>query len=274
MAAQLLAAAAALLVYPGFALSLAVGVPAEALARWAARQGRGERRPKIATKLADLGRLMPSPAAAACVLLAALAASQLSIPFNPLPKDQRNLLVAAVALLAAGWATWAGSHGDGIRGAESRHLRTGRLLLAVQACWLVAIFVPAAVEQSLRPQALGTVVVPAFLALKVGAALLYLLCLPVLIDLAGSVRAASTRAVQWLPLCGLGASVYLPPQPDSAVGLPVFLAAGAGAALVAIGGGRLLWRRHGAEPWALVRVVAVPFAVLILLLGVFATLAR
>jgi hypothetical protein len=91
------------------------------------------------------------------------------------------------------------------------------------------------------------------LPLKLVAAVLYLLCLPVLLRLVAEAAPAGTsgsgeedsrrlrqasfagvRVLLWLPLCGLFASVFLPPGGDDAVALVGSAAATVGAAAAAI----------------------------------------
>lgn len=252
----------ALLVYPGLAASLVFGVLAEAA--FAFVRGRAGLREAVPAAIARL-RLTVAGAGAgelAAALLAVLASAQLAAPYNPVPPLERNLLVAAVALLAAAWLAWA-------RGWTA----SGPLLaLVTQACWLVALLGPAVVSQTLRPQALGAVALPAQLPLKVGSAVLYLVCLPGVLQLlpdlapgAGPEPEAQTaggRLLLWLPVCGLFASLFLPPASGDALGAARFLAVCGGAAAAAIGLGAGLAGR--AVPAGHYLRVAVPLAGLVL----------
>src|SRR5204863_31279 len=57
------------------------------------------------------------------------------------------------------------------------------LLLVIQSCWLLSVLGPAIEPESLRPQVLGNVLVPALLPVKVASGFLYLLCVPALMRL-------------------------------------------------------------------------------------------
>jgi hypothetical protein len=215
----------ALLGYPGALLILALGVGAEA-ATTLALTGGGPRAallaPALGLRRAAAGAPLPLLASA---LLAALAATQLAAPLNPVPPVERNLLVAAVALAAAAW----------LRGAPP-DTAGGRRTLLAQVCWLVALLTPALLSQSLRPQALGAIVLPAALPLKASAGLLGLLCLPALLDVSAAAEEGRPgRLFLWLPACGLFASVFFPPGGDDLLGLLWFLALTAGAATATIG---------------------------------------
>src|SRR5260370_16634247 len=103
-----------------------------------------------------------------------LASVQLSAPFTPVPSDERNLIVAAIALGLTVWAELA--LGIELFGEPG-------LLLVVQCCWIVAVLGPAVEPQSLRPQVLGAVLVPSLLPPKVATPPLYPFCLPALLNL-------------------------------------------------------------------------------------------
>jgi hypothetical protein len=221
----------ALLVYPGALLTLAVGIAAEA----AAGVLLGGARPRAAL-LDPLVRLRAAATAAsglplAVPLLAVLAATQLAVPLDPVSPVTRNLLVAAVALAAA---MWLGRVRDWATPAA-------RAMLLVQVCWLVALLAPALVSESLRPQALGAVVVPSDLPLKVVAGLLALLCLPMLLRLPPSDAGGAgeepvlVRLFLWLPLCGLVASLLLPSGGDDLAGVLRFAGATLAVAAASIG---------------------------------------
>jgi hypothetical protein len=245
--------AVALLVYPGALLVFGLGLAAELAVSMVGP------RAAVRTLLPAIGSPLGVPAA----LLAVLAAVQLAIPFNPVHPVERNLLVAAISLAGVSWLGWARAwSGPG---------EAARLLLVAQACWLVALLAPALISESLRPQVLGAVAVPAAIPLKIGSAALYLLCLPMLLGLVpegerqGGVSV--TRALLWLPLCGLFAALFFPPAPDSPGGLLRFAAltlATAGAAVL-IGA---LARRRQPFPSALLYLrVAPALAALVLLVA-------
>jgi hypothetical protein len=225
----------ALVVYPGALAALAFGLVAEMAAAWAL-DGVGPRaalRSLLAVSRKAAGR-MPGPVLLAA-LLDVLAATQLAVPFNPVPPVERSLLVAVIALAAATWLGWTAPWSA----------TAARRELVVQACWLVALLAPALVSQTLRPQALGAVVVPSELPLKVLSALLALLCLPVLLRLAPDAEeeAAAARLLAWLPLCGLLTSVFAPPGGDDAGSLLRFAGITLGVAAAATGLAALAARR-------------------------------
>ena len=185
--------------------------------------------------------------------------------------------MAVTALVSAWWLTWAWGWGRGDL--------DPRLPLVAQACWLVALLAPALVSQTLRPQVLGAVVLPAQLALKVVAGTLFLLCLPVLLQLLpqaapqgtpGTVLLspsgeqagfAAARALLWMPQCGLFASVFFPGAED-ALGLLRFLAVTLAAAGAAIGLALVVTRwRPGWAPVLYFRLVP-PLVALALVLAV------
>jgi hypothetical protein len=224
----------ALLVYPGALLMLAVGAAAESAATLAL-DGAGVR----AALLAPAARLRRSAPGAmallgAVALMGVLAATQLAAPLNPVGPTERSLLVAVMALAAAVWLGWA----------RCWTAEGARLALVAQVCWLVALLAPALVSETLRPQALGSVVVPVDLPLKVAAGVLALLCLPALLQVGpgaappgGEATGEPVRAARlflWLPFCGLFASLFFPPGADDPAGLLRFLATTAAAAAVTI----------------------------------------
>jgi hypothetical protein len=275
----------ALLVYPGLLACLILGLAAETVAARVLGGGPGA----ISQLWPALRQRTLPPLAAAAALLVLLAASQLALPFSPLPVSERNLLVAAIAILSAGWLAWSWGWG------RARELLDARLVLAVQACWLVALLAPAVVAQSLRPRVLGAVLLLSQLPLKILAAALFLVCLPVLLHLLpeaapegvpGSSEAAGegagkgleatgfagVRMLLWLPLCGLFASVFVPPAGDDARDLIAFAAVTLGAAGAAILIAMVLtrWRRLPAR--LLYLRVAAPLAATALLLAALADL--
>jgi hypothetical protein len=128
------------------------------------------------------------------------------------------------------------------------------------------------------------VVLPPQLALKVVAGALFLLCLPVVLQLlpeasplagrrttgerAGLEQAgfAAVRVLLWVPQCGLFASVFFPPGSDDRIGLLRFGAAMLGAAVVAVALSLLIRRRPAVARLLYLRV-ALPLALLAVLLA-------
>src|SRR5260370_2898446 len=113
----------------------------------------------------------PLPVLTTVALSAMLATVQMSAAFTLVPSDERNLIIAAIALGLTVWVELA---------IGTEMFAEPGLLLVVQVCWLVAVLGPAVEPQSLRPQGLGAVLVPALLPLKVASGILYLFCLPAL----------------------------------------------------------------------------------------------
>ena len=260
---QLATHALALLLYPGLVTMALFGVGVESVwvrvceHRWV---------------MPDLRWHRPSAVLTTVTIAAMLASVQLSPPFNPVPSEERNLIVVAVALGLTVWAELA--LGIELFGEPG-------LLLVVQSCWLIAVLGPAVELQSLRPQVLGAVLVSSLLPLKVASGILYLLCLPALLKLwplptPGERRAKrrldAMRVLCWWPYCGLFATLYFPPSPDDPIGVARFLGLSVGAAAVCVLAGALMARR-GAEPVrALYRRGIAPFAGLVLGLVVVTSL--
>src|SRR5260370_1715462 len=153
-----------------------------------------------------------------------LASVQLSAPFTPVPSDERNLIVAAIALGLTVWAELA--LGIELFGEPG-------LLLGGACCGIVAVRGPAVEPQRLRPQVLGAVLVPSLLPLKVASGALYLLCLPALLKLwplprpgerRARLRLDAMRVLCWWPYCGLFATLYFPPVASDSIGIARFLA--------------------------------------------------
>ncbi len=215
----------ALLVYPGLLTTLAVGAAAEIGAAFALAGGGF--RTVLVGPASRLRRGRPADIAAP--LLAGLAATQLAAPMDPVSPVERNLLVAAISLAAITWVAWA----------RAWAVTGARRTLLVQVCWLAALLAPALLSESLRPQALGSVVLPAALPLKLTAGLLALLCLPTLLPLQSAAEKANelaaVRVLLWLPLCGLFVSLWLPPGPDDLGGVLRFLGATLATAAIVIG---------------------------------------
>jgi len=275
---------AALLLYPGALAILVLGSAAEAGAAWALVPERGGLLPAARTVLQGVraraaAPLLLPPLAGAAALLVLLASTEVAAPFNPVPTAERNLLVAAVALSAGSWITWA--WGWGRAGLDPR------LLLAGQGCWLVSLLAPAIVPENLRPQVLGAIVVTSLLPLKLAAGVLYLLCLPALLQLLpeaapqGLPGAAGrsgpgleqagfgiVRVLLWAPYCGLFTSLFFPPSTDDAAGVLRFLGISAGAAALAIVLAANLTRRSASTTRALYLHLVMPFAGFTLAVGV------
>src|SRR5262249_44837002 len=91
----------ALLIYPGLATMVLIGLAAEAGAAMALR--RTDLRMALLVPAAGLRQAVRNPRDVAVPLLAALAATQLAVPLNPVNAIERNLVVAAIALLAVAW---------------------------------------------------------------------------------------------------------------------------------------------------------------------------
>ena len=285
---QALAPTVALLAYPGLVVISLAGGLAEVGATWALVPERGgplAAARSLAAALRPAGSFAFPLLAGLASLLAALAAAQLAVPYNPVAPSQRNVLVATLSLAAAGWLTW----GWGWR---ERSLQPP-LLAAVQACWLLAVLAPAVVPQNLRPQVLGAVAVPVLMPLKMACAVLYLICLPVVLQLipesapqgapgaAGRTRPSSEQAgfgvvrlLLWLPFCGLFTSLFFAPPADDLLGLLRFFGVSAGAAAVAIVLAANLVRRPGSATRALYLGVALPFAGLTVLVMLLTWVAR
>src|SRR6266852_99106 len=263
---QLATHTAALLLYPGLVAAVLFGTAIETV--WV-------RVSEHHWVMPELRWHRPSAVLATVAIASMLASVQLSAPFNLVPSDERNLVIAAVALGLTVWVELA-------LGIEL--FDEPGMLLLVQCCWLVAVLGPAVEPQSLRPQALGSVLVPALLPLKVAGGILYLLCLPALLKLwplpvPGERRARrrldAMRVLCWWPYCGLFATLYFPPSPDDVSGLARFLGLSLAVAALCVLAGALLTRR-GAEPArGVYRRAIAPFAGLVLgLVVVTALLVR
>src|SRR5919204_2227056 len=166
--AQIALHSAALVAFPGALTLLLLGSLAEWGAAWALVPERGG---LLLAGRGLLGAVRPSdrplavpPMATTAALMTLLAATQLAVPLSPVPEAERNVMVAAIALATSGWAAWAW-------GWNRRELNP-RLVLAVQAVWLLAVFAPAVVPENLRPEALGAVMIGSLLPLKIACAVL------------------------------------------------------------------------------------------------------
>src|SRR6266849_1600408 len=255
--AQLGTHIAALLLYPGLVTMAVFGSTAESIwvrvseKRWVPPELPGHR---------------PSAVLATVALSSLLASVQLSAPFNPVPSDERNLIVAAIALGLTVWAELA--LGVELFGEPG-------LLPVVQCCWIVAVLGPSVEPQSLRPQVLGAVLVPSLLPLKVASGALYLLCLPALLKLwplprpgerRARLRLDAMRVLCWWPYCGLFATLFFPPPPDDLLGLARFLGASLAVAGFCVLAGVYMGRRGLDVARDVYRRAVAPFAGLVLVL--------
>ncbi|MHB8613743.1 MAG: hypothetical protein ACYDAL_15175 [Candidatus Dormibacteraceae bacterium] len=220
----------------------------------------------------ELPSRRPTPVLATVILCSILAGVQLAAPLNPVPSEERSVVVAAVALAFTAWAELA---------LTVDMVAEPRLLLIVQFCWLLAVLGPAVQPETLRPQVLGNVLVPALLPLKLACGALYLMCLPALLrlwpfappgDRRMRRRLDAARALCWLPYCGLFTTLFFPPPTDDALGLLRFFGITALVAVALIGAG-LVMQRHGeASTRALYRRAIVPYALVVLGLTVATSL--
>ncbi|HLQ62730.1 MAG TPA: hypothetical protein VK131_12795 [Candidatus Acidoferrales bacterium] len=263
----------ALVAYPGGLTLLAAGLLAEAGAGLVLGRGGWLPSARLLLRAAT-----PHPLAVGAALFALLAATQIAAPFNPVPAPQRNLLVALAALAGAAWGVWVWAW-------ERRRFDAG-LLLVAQAAWLVALLAPTVEVQSLRPQALGAVFVTYLLPLKVACAVLYLLCLPALIQLLPELAPegmygspgrrrgveeagfGALRLMLWLPYCGLFTSLFFAPPADDAAGLLRFGLLTLAAAAAAVGLTAVLLRLGPGSGRALYVRVVGPLALGVALLAV------
>ncbi|HET7467914.1 MAG TPA: hypothetical protein VFL29_14745 [Candidatus Dormibacteraeota bacterium] len=256
---QLLSAAAAetlaLLVYPGLITVALFGLVVEIVWSAVARQAIG--RPNI-------WRRRPPTVQVIVALLAVLAAAQFAAPFNPVPPADRNLVIAAIAIGFTAWAELA---------LDPELVARPGLVLVIQACWLLSVLGPAIEPESLRPQVLGNVLVPALLPVKVAAGFLYLLCLPPLMRLwpmappaerRARPRFNATRTVLWFPYCGLFTTLFFPPGADDVAGLVRFFGITAVAALLCVLTGSLLARRGAERARGLYARAVAPYSLLLL----------
>src|SRR3977135_3956924 len=182
----------------------------------------------------DFTRRRPTPVLATVIVCSILTDVQLAAPFNPVPSDERSVVVAAVALAFTVWAELA---------LTVELVAEPRFLLIVQFCWLLAVLGPAVQPESLRPQVLGNVLVPALLPLKVARAALYLLWRPALLrlwpfappgDRRSHRRLDASRVLCWFPYCGLFTTLFFPPSADDPLGWVRFFG------ITGVGGAALL----------------------------------
>jgi hypothetical protein len=250
--------AVALLLYPGVATMAAFGLLAE-LAWIRASRPRWEQ--------PELPRRRPSPVVATVLVGAVLAAVQLAAPFNPMPGEERSVVLAAVALAFTAWAELA---------LTVEFVAEPGLLIVIQVCWLLAALGPAVQPESLRPQVLGNVLVPGLLPAKIACAFLYLLCLPALLRswplaAAGERRGRRRldgRVLTWLPYCGLFTTLFAPPSADDFLGWLRFFGITFLIAALAIAMGLLVQRAGAARTRRLYVTVVTPYAGLVLLIVV------
>src|SRR4029077_19281256 len=182
---------------------------------------------------------------ATTLLCSVLAAVQLAAPFNPVPGEERSVVLAAVALAFTVWAELA---------LTVEFVAEPGLLIVIQVCWLLAALGPAVQPESLRPQVLGNVLVPGLLPVKIACAFLYLLCLPALLRLwpfsapgeRRGRRRLDGRVLTWFPYCGLFTTLFLPPPGDDLVGLLRFFGVTFLVAAIVIGVGSLVRSRGAA----------------------------
>ena len=274
-----------LLLYPGLLACAAVGLVLEVASAWWMVPERGGLLPaarRVVARFRPAGERGGFPAySVVAALLAAVAALQLAAPYNPVPTTDRNLLVAAIALVGSAWLlwTWGWSRGE----------VDPRLMLTLQLCWLVAILVPAIEPQTLKPQTLGNIQLNPDLPVKVASGLLYLLCLPALLHLipesapqgvpGGAGRRppglegagfSSLRLFLWLPYCGLFVSLFFPTGADDPLELLRYLGLVAGTAAIGVAIAVNLIYRGAVFTSRFVTLVVVPFACITFGLGVVA----
>jgi hypothetical protein len=249
--------AAALLLYPGLAAMAAFGGLVE-LAR--------RRLTRHAWEWPELPRRRPTPVVATIALCSIVAAVQTAAPFNPVPGDERSVVLAAVALAFIAWAELA---------LTVEFAAEPGLLLIVQMCWLLAVLGPAVQPESLRPQVLGNLTLPGLLPVKVACALLYLLCLPALLRLWPFTQPADKRVRQrldagrvlsWFPYCALFTTLFLPPASEDAAGLLLFFGLSFGIAAIVVALSAFLRRRGSAVARRVYTRGIAPFAGLVLLI--------
>jgi hypothetical protein len=246
--------AAALLVYPGLLTMVAFGSIVEiAWMRVSRRDWQSPEPP----------RRRVTAVLATVALCSVLTAVQLAAPFNLVPGDERNVVLAAAGLALTTWAVLA---------LTVEFVAAPGLTLIVQLFWLLAVLGPAVQPESLRPQVLGNVLVPGLLPLKLACAFLYLLSLPALLglwpltppkDRRERRRLDGARILTWFPYCGLFTTLFFSPSSDDLVGLLRFFGTTFLVAVAAMVVGLLLrWRGAVGARGLYTRAVA-PFAGLV-----------
>lgn len=253
----------ALALYPGLFAMLAFGGLVEVV--WTRLVQGGGAWPR-------LPRRGPGAVVITTALCAMLASVQLAAPLSPMHGDERSVVLAAAGLMFTSWAELA---------LTVEFATEPGLMLLVQLCWLLAVLGPAVQLESLRPQVLGNVVVPALLPLKVASALLYLLCLPALLRLwplapAGerreNPRVDAVRVLCWFPYCGLFTTLFIPPSSDDLLGALRFIALTLVVAAFAVAAGIFMRRRGHAAARVLYTTAVAPYAVLVLMAVVLTSL--
>jgi hypothetical protein len=260
---QILSALAAhsvgLVLYPGLLTIVVFGFAAEV--GWT-RIAHGE------WILPKTTRELRSPVVGTVALFSCLVAVQLAAPFNPVPSVERNVIVAAIVLAFTAWVELA---------LTFEIVPAPGLLLAIQACWLLAVLGPAVQPESLRPQVLGNVLVSSLLPVKVASGFLYLLCLPALMRLwpltppaerRARPRFDAVRALCWLPYCGLFATLFFPPSADDALGVLRFFGITLAVGALCIVASMVMLRRGVDTARGLYRKAVAPYAALLLVLVV------
>jgi hypothetical protein len=256
--------AVALLVYPGLVVMVAFGGLVEL--GWMRLSRREWEWP-------ELPRRRPTPVVATVAVCAIVAAVQLAAPLNPVPGEERSVVLAVVGLAFTAWAELA---------LTVDFVAEPGLLLLVQVCWLLAVLGPAVQPESLRPQVLGNVLVPGLLPVKIACAFLYLLCLPALLRLWPFTPAADKRVkarldagriLTWFPYCGLFTTLFITPSADDVVGLLRFFAITLGVAAVLIAFAMFVRWRGAAIARGLYTRGIMPFAGMVLAIVVITSIA-
>lgn len=209
-------------------------------------------------------RERPTLVVATVAVFSMLVAVQLAAPFNPVPSSERNVIVAAIVLAFTVWAELA---------LAVELVPAPGLLLVIQFCWLLAVLGPAVQPESLRPQVLGNVLVPALIPVKVASGFLYLLCVPALMrlwpltppsDRRTRPRLDTARALGWFPYAGLFTTLFFPPSATDALGLLRFFGITLLVAVIWIAAGALMVGRGADAAGGLYRRVVAPYAVVVL----------
>lgn len=251
----------ALLIYPGLLTILVLGAAPEFV--WTRLTGGASARPAWP-------RFRLTPVQATIAVGSILASVQVAAPFNPVPTDERSVVIAAVALAFTAWAELA---------LTVEHVPEPRLLLIVQFCWLLAVLGPAVQPESLRPQVLGNVIVPGLLPLKVACGLLYLLCLPALLRLWPQPASADRRArkrvdparlLSWFPYAALFTTLFFTPSSDDVRGVVRFFGISLVVTVAVVAAAWWLDRRGGTLAHGLY-ARAVPIFSVAVLAGVIVT---
>jgi hypothetical protein len=249
----------ALVVYPGLITVLALGVTAELAWTRAAVD-------RLSWRVMLMRR--PTPVQATVAVCSILAAVQVAAPFNPVPTEERSVVIAAIALAFTAWAELA---------LTIEHVPEPGLLLIVQFCWLLAVLGPAVQPESLRPQVLGNMLVPGLLPVKAACGFLYVLCLPALlrlwpvadpVDRRAKRRVDLPRALCWFPYTALFTTLFFPPSADDLGGLARFFGLTLAVTAIVMVMGLLLGRRGATMTRGFYARVVPPYAALVLLLVV------